>query len=87
MEDRYSVSRSGAYVENVGPWFDPWKEILAGMRVLSYHGMCDIHTLHSGGVEHTGREGYHEIGQYSEMRSDTRGQIGAKVARNPREIL
>lgn len=34
MEDRYGVSRSGAYVENMRPWLDPWKKILAGMRML-----------------------------------------------------
>ena len=39
IEDRYGVSRSGAYVENVCSRLDPWKEILAGMRVLSYHEM------------------------------------------------
>lgn len=49
VEDRYGVSRSGAYVENVRSWLDPWKEILAGMCMLLYHRM--------GGtvkIEHTG---------------------------------
>lgn len=52
MEDRYGVSRSGAYVENVRSWLDPRKEILAGMRMLSYHRVGD--TVQSKGTEHTG---------------------------------
>jgi hypothetical protein len=49
MEDRYGVSRSGTYVENVRSWLDPGKEILAGMRVLQYHGVLrHIHNNHIG---------------------------------------
>jgi len=51
MEDRYGVSRSGAYIENVCSRLDPWKEILAGMRVLSYHGIFG--TEQNSGVENT----------------------------------
>jgi len=52
MEDRYGISRSGAYIENVRPWLNPWKEILAGMCMLAYHRMDG--TVHNSGVEHTG---------------------------------
>jgi hypothetical protein len=53
MEDRYGVSRSGAYVENVRSWLDPWKEILAGMRMLLYHRVGG--TVKSRGTEHAGK--------------------------------
>lgn len=52
MEDRYGVSRSGAYVKNVRLRLDPRKEILAGMRVLSYHGMYG--TAYNGGIAQEG---------------------------------
>ncbi len=66
MEDRYGVSRTGAYIENMCPWLDPWKKILAGMCVLLYHGMGDA-------LQRSGIERYHKKGQYCEMRpTDTR---------------
>ena len=66
MEDRHGVPRSGAYVENMCSGLDPWKEILAGMRMLPYHEMCDI--VRNSGVEHTGNHNA-KNGQYCEMRS------------------
>ena len=53
MEDRYGVSRSGAYVKNMRSWLDPWKEILASMRVLEYHRI-------GGTAQRSGIERYHK---------------------------